>query len=187
MPDPTNETQPSDSGPRRGLRDILDRMLAGSPNADPLYLSNRTPLQKARPWLVVAAVVLVGAVVLVWVFTRPAPLSAPVAEMSRAEMAAKLAPELKNVQIPPNRMLEVSEARVTHEGGLKLVGTARNVSGRLLNSAEIIFDLTDIFGSLVGSVSARFENLGAGGTATFSVPLTQETAMKALVRETHAQ
>jgi hypothetical protein len=187
MPDPPNETQASGSGSRSGLRDILDRMVAGAPNSDPLYLSNRTAFQKARPWIVVAAIVLAGAGVLAWFLTRPAPKTGPVAEISRAEMASKLAPALKNVQIPPNRMLELVDARVTREGAMKLVGSVKNVSGRLLGSAEIVFDLTDLFGSQVGSVTAKFENVAAGATADFSVPLTQETAARAMVRETHAQ
>jgi hypothetical protein len=179
----------SDPAPRQkgGLREFVDRMLSGSPESDPLYLSNRTFFQKARLWILVGIPCLVGLGVVAWVFTRPAPKAAPPKEVDRAEMARNLAPELNTLKIAPNTQIQILTAQVNREKGVRLIGTLKNISGRPITSADVVFDLTDKDGSQLGAVSVTVSNVAAGATADFSVPLIQDTAVSALVREAHAQ
>ncbi len=174
-------------GPLRGLG---DRILSGPAPSDPLYLSNRTFDQKVKrglaiavPCLIVAGGVLLG---LSHFFQAKGPGPAP--EPSAAELAAKLLPNVdKTINIEVNKDVQVLEAHVENEGGMKVVGTVKNNTDRLIHTTEIILNLTDRPGSHLGAVSAQVNNLDPHATVKFQAPIEQKNAAFALVREVQTQ
>lgn len=184
-------TVPGASAPKKPptrLHALFDRLLSGSTESDPLYLTNRTLAQKLKVWLVIgipAALLIAGlAVVMLGLVHTPAPPPSP--EATPAQIAQKLLPDLnKNLDIPTDRTLEISEVHIEHNGSTKMVGTVRNTTSTPVAGADMVFDLTDLIGSRMGAVSAHVGNVPANGSVQFAVPIAQEKAAFAIVREVH--
>jgi hypothetical protein len=187
MPPPSDGKAEARPGVWSRGRAAVDRWLAGRAPTDPLYLSNRTFAQRARIWLLIALPCLLVAGILVVVHRWVRAQAPPPPEPTKQEMAARLLPNLTDIRLPENPDIEVAEARIQRGARITLAGTVRNKSGRPIRLAELVFDLTDSYGSNLGGVSAKVENLAVGATAKFEVPLTQQTAALALVREVRTQ
>ena len=174
-------------GPLRGL---LERVLFRPAPSDPLYLSNRTFDQKVKVGLAIAVpcliVVGVTALGLSHIFHAKGP--GPDAEMSGAELAKKLLPNMDTtVKVEVNKDVQVLDAHVEREGGMKVVGTVKNNTDRLIRTTQIVLDLTDRTGSQLGAVSARVDNLAPNATGSFQIPIEQTDAAFTLVREVQTQ
>jgi hypothetical protein len=174
-------------GPLRGL---LERVLLRPAPSDPLYLSNRTFDQKVKAGLAIAVPCLivagVTALLLSHYFQAKGPGPAP--EPSAAELAAKLLPNVdKTIHVEAHRDVQVSEAHVEREGGMKVAGTVRNNTDRLIHTTEVILNLTDQGGSQLGAVSVHVDNLAPNATVKFQIPIEQQDAAFALVREVRTQ
>jgi hypothetical protein len=168
------------------LRIKLDNFLAGGPTpSDPLYLTNRSFAQKARPWMIIGVpfVILLGAIGVLLSNILEPPEPKPVAEPTAKEVAAKILPLDSNLKIDTNTEIEAVEVKVDHTGGSKVTGSVRNTTNHDIHAARLVVDLTDVNGSQVGGVEVRIENIPASKVKTFSAPITQKTAAYALVRE----
>ncbi len=164
----------------------MDRVLSRPAPSDPLYLSNRTFDQKVKLWLAIAVpcLILAGVAVLGLSHFFQAKLPGPAPEPSAAVLAAKLLPNVdKTIKIEVNKDVQVLDAHVESEGGMKVVGTVKNNTDRLIHTTEIILNLTDIMGSHLGAVSAQVDNLAPNATVKFQIPIEQKDAAFALVRE----
>ena len=168
------------------LRGPVERFLAGGARpVDPLYLTNRSLGQKvARTALISLPVVLViGGVILVLAMRKPANLKPP-EEPTAAELARRILPNLtKDLKVSSNTEVQVVEAAVRRGSAPSLSGTVRNNTGRLIRSADLVFDLTDGTGSQVGGVGTTVHDLAPGSTQRFEFPIKQQDAVLAIVRE----
>lgn len=174
-------------GPLRGL---LERVLRAPAPSDPLYLSNRTFDQKAKLGLAIAVpcLIVVGVTALGLSHFFQAKGPGPSAEPTAAELAAKLLPNMGQIgNIEVNKDVQVLDAHIEREGGGKVAGTVKNNTGRLIHTTEIILNLTDKTGSLLGAVSAQVDDLAPNATVNFRVPIEQADAAFALVREVQTQ
>jgi hypothetical protein len=174
-------------GPLRGL---ADRILSRPAPSDPLYLSNRTFDQKVKLALAIAVpcVIVAGGVLLLLSHIFQANEPGPGTEPSTAELAAKLLPNVdKTIKIEVNKDVQVLEAHVESEGGMKVAGTVKNNTDHLIHTTEIILNLTDKTGSHLGAVSAQVDNLAPNATVKFQLPIEQKDAAFALVREVQTQ
>jgi hypothetical protein len=174
-------------GPLRGL---LERVLVRPAPSDPLYLSNRTFDQKVKVGLaiVVPCLIVVGVIALGLSHFFRAKGPGPAAEISGAELARKLLPNMDtSIKIEVNKDVQVLDAHVEREGGMKVVGAVKNSTGRLIRTTEIVLNLTDTIGSQLGAVSARVDNLAPNATVNFRIPIEQTEAAFALVREVQTQ
>jgi len=163
----------------------IDKWISGGPApTDPLYLTNRTWNQKIKTWSVVAVplLILIGGVALT-LSNILTPETKPIAEMSPAEVAAKVLPNLKNLKIESNHSLDVMEVSIVQRGGTKMVGTVRNLTNREIATADLSCDLTDASGTQLGAVTVTIENIPPSGTKAFEIPLKQTETAFALVRE----
>jgi hypothetical protein len=107
----------------------------------------------------------------------------PQNELSPAEVAAKLLPNLKDIKIELNHDIDVVEVRIERTGGIHMVGTVKNKTAKPIAAADLGCDLTDAGGTQLGAVSAHIENIPASGVKTFELPLKQPDASFVLVRE----
>ncbi len=174
-------------GPLRGL---VDRILSRPAPSDPLYLSNRTFEQKVKFWLLIAVpcLILAGGTLLLLSNIFQAGTPGPSTEPSGAELAAKLLPNVdKTIAIEVNKEVQVLEAHVVSEGGMKVVGSVKNNTDRLIHGTDIILNLTDKTGSHLGAVNAHVDNLAPNATMRFQLPIEQKDAAFALVREVQTQ
>jgi hypothetical protein len=174
-------------GPLRGL---LERFLLRPAHSDPLYLSNRTFDQKVKRGLAIGVPSLILAVGIVLGLSSvfQANESGPAPEPSAAELAKKLLPNVdKEIKIEVNTDVQVLEAHIEREGGMKTAGTVRNNTDHLIHTTEIILNLTDNRGSHLGAVSAQVDNLAPRATVRFQLPVQQKDAAFALVREVHTR
>ena len=174
-------------GPLRGL---VDRVLSRPAPSDPLYLSNRTIDQKVMLRLAIAVpcLILAGITVLGLSHFFRAKLPGPAPEPSAAVLAAKLLPNVdKTIKIEVNQDVQVLDAHVESEGGMKVAGTVKNFTGRLIQKTEIVLNLTDKSGSHLGAVSAQVNNLAPNALVKFQTPIEQKNAAFALVREVQTQ
>ncbi len=164
------------------LRGPVERLISGPAISDPLYLTNRTFLQKLRSWSLIAipCLILAGAVaVALSVLDPPAP--PPAKEPTAAEITAKLLPNMdKDIKLAPASDVQVLEVRVE---GTQLVGSVKNTTEHPIASVELIVDLTTAGGSQVGAVSAFVDKLPPSGRKNFQIPIKQRNAAFALVRE----
>jgi hypothetical protein len=172
------------------LRRLLERFLLRPAPSDPLYLSNRTFDQKVKLWLAIGVpcLILAGVTVLGLSHFFAANEPGPAPEPSAAELAAKLLPNVdKTITIEVNRDVQVLEAHIEREGGMKVTGTVKNNTDRLIHTTEIILNLADRTGSHLGAVSAQVDNLAPNATVKFQLPIEQKDAAFALVREVQTQ
>jgi hypothetical protein len=188
---PATANKPAGQRRRYGAVGTLDRWLAGSPNKDPLYLSNRTLFQKARVWMVVAipcaAVLTFVLLSTLGVFDRDRFGQAPPGEASSAEALRKTMPDLDGVRATDVKRIQIIEMQVIRGADAELKGKVRNTTGRIIRSLEIVVNLTDGSGSQLGAVSVHLVNLPADAAVDFQQPLQQKTAYNALVREVHVR
>jgi hypothetical protein len=171
------------------LRTLLDRWLVGSAApSDPLYLTRRTIGQRIMRAAVIATPCLIVAGFIVLALNRYFVKTTPVPKMDMAPgeiaaIAAKMLPNMDHVKLDTNRDVDVLEVHVDHSKGLALTGTVMNNTSHRIETAEIIFDLTDATGSQLGGVSQRVENLAPQARQTFRLPIEQRDASFVLVRE----
>lgn len=168
------------------FRSALNRWLAGPPPSDPLYLSNRTFLQRARIWLIIAIPCCLAIAIVIGVNRWRGSESPPPPEPSNAEIAARMLPNLDGIRLPGNHEIELLEAQVTSGAAVRLSGSLRNKTARPFRVVEVVFDVTDVQGSHLGAVSAKLQDLAAGASARFEIPLAQRTAAFAIVRDIQA-
>jgi len=172
------------------LRGLPERVLFRPAPSDPLYLSNRTFDQKVKVALTIAVpcLIVVGVTALGLSHFFQAKGPGPAAEISGAELAKKLLPNMDtSIKIEVNKDVQVLDAHVEREGGMKVVGTVKNNTDRLIHTAEIVLNLTDTMGSQLGAVSARVDNLAPNATVNFQTPIEQTEAAFALVRDIQTQ
>jgi hypothetical protein len=169
------------------IRTKIDGFLAGGPApSDPLYLTNRSLGQKAKPIIIIGIpmLVLLGAIALSLSNILDPPETKPAVELTAKEVSSKILPNLdSNLKIDSNTDLEVVEVRVEHTGGSRIFGSVRNNTNHEIASAHIVIDLTDINGSQVGGVEVVVEAIPASKTKAFSQPIAQKGAAFALVRD----
>ena len=165
----------------------IDSWISGGAGpSDPLYLTNRTWGQKLKTWSVVAVplLILLGGVALTLSSLVNPPETKPVADLTAAEVAAKVLPNLKDLKVESNRSLEVMEVRVVRSGNVtKMVGLVKNLTTHEIATAEIGCDLTDSGGTQLGSVSVLVEKIPASGTKQFELDLKQTETAFVLIRE----
>jgi hypothetical protein len=171
------------------LRQRIDRWISGSGNSDPLYLTNRTTAQKVRAWIVIGIplLILVAAVGLSLSTFLDPPKAAPVKDLTPAEVAAKLLPNLKDLKLEAGSDIEVVELRIDHNKGLHIAGSVRNKSTHPLASADISCNLTDATGTQLGGVNIHVDSIPASGVKNFEVPIQQTDTAFVLVREIQAR
>jgi hypothetical protein len=172
------------------LRRLVDRVLSRPAPSDPLYVSNRTFDQKMKVGLAIAVpcLILVAGFVLLLSHIFQANDAGPAPEPSASELAAKLLPNVdKTIDITVNKEVQVVEAHIESEGGMKVTGTVKNNTDRPIHTTEIILNLTDKTGSHLGAVSAQVNNLAPNATMKFQTPIEQKDAAFALVREVQTQ
>jgi hypothetical protein len=163
----------------------IDKWISGGPApTDPLYLTNRSWGKKIKTWSVIAVplVILSGGVALT-LSNILTPEATPVAEMTAAEVAAKVLPNLKDLKIERNHTLDVMEVQIVQRGGTKMIGVVKNLTNHEIPTAEISLDLTDAGGTQLGAITVTIENIPASGTKSFETPLKQTESAFALVRE----
>ena len=177
---------PRGSAPKQGrARQLWDRLLNGGPVPnDPLYLSNRTWLQKARPAVLIAIpIVMVIGLTGYVMLTPPTPVDKPPSQLTPAELAARTATLPKDFSVRQNTDLQVVEVSVEKGGSSEVTGVLKNQTQRSFASAELTFDLTDDAGSQLGGVSTRVGAIGPGATVPFRFPVAQKGVAFVLVRE----
>ena len=174
------------------IQQRIERYLNKGGSSDPLYLSNRTFMQKAGVWLIIGvpSVVLLGGLVLVFsgYFNQDVPVAPPPVGLSNAEIAQKMLPDLnKDLHITSQHDLEVQDVHITRTGSIKLAGLALNNTDHAIKKVDLVFELTDKNGSRQGAVSTQLTNLAARSTVPFQFSIEQQTAAFALVREIHIE
>jgi hypothetical protein len=170
----------------------IETFLNQGGQSDPLYLSNRTLLQKAGGWLVIgipSIIFLAGlGLVLGGYFNQDTPLAQPPKGLTNAELAQKMLPDLdKDLHLNTQHEVEVQDVHVVHEGSTKLAGLALNNTDHAISKVLIVFELTDKNGSRQGAVSTELVNLAARSTVPFQFAIEQQAASFALVRDVHSQ
>ena len=109
------------------------------------------------------------------------PEAKPIKEPPPGQVTAKLLPNVeKDLKPTPPADVQVLEVRVD---GSRLVGVVKNTTAREIAVAELVIDLTDSAGSQVGAVTATVEKLPPSSTKEFQIPIKQQDAAIALVRE----
>ena len=174
------------------IRDRMDKFLNQGGSSDPLYLSNRTFMQKAGVWLIIGvpSVLLFGGLglVLSGFFNRDAPVTPPPAGLSNAELAQKMLPDLnRDLHIASQHDLDVQDVHIIREGSVKLAGLALNNTDHAIKKVDLVFELTDNNGSRQGAVSTQLTNLAPRSSVAFQFALEQHAASFALVREIHIE
>lgn len=177
-------------GPLRGPAERL--LSGGSTPLDPLYLTNRTFAQRARAWLVIGipCLIVVGLVALATSSYFVKKTAMPNLDLSPAELAAaaaKMLPDIDHIKVNTNRDVDVMEVRIDRGAGTSLMGTVKNNTAHEIRTADIVFDLTDSSGSQLGGVRQRLENLAPLTRVNFRLPIEQNNASYALVREVKTQ
>jgi len=169
------------------LRARFEQFLAGGPApSDPLYLTNRSMGQKARPLLIIGIpmAILLGAIGIFLSNILDPPEVKEAAEPTAKEVAAKILPNLdNNIKIDNNSDVEVVEIKIENTGGPRLIGSVRNTTNHEIAAARMVVDLTDVNGSQVGGVEVRVEAIPASKTKSFTQPIAQRGAAFALIRE----
>lgn len=173
------------------IQQRIDKFLNKSVS-DPLYLSNRTFMQKARIWLYIgvpSVLMLTGlGLVLFGVFNADKPVTPPPVGLSTAEIAQKMLPDLdRDLHIDSQHDIEVQDVHIVHAAASKLEGLALNNTDHSIAKVHLVFELTDKDGSRQGAVSTEVVNLAAHSTVPFEFSIEQQAASFALVREIHIE
>ena len=170
------------------LSERAEKLISGPAPSDPLYLSNRTIGQRIRLVLVIAVPLAVIATGLFLAVSFFKPASRPARELTPAEINAATLPNLsKDLKVNSNTDIEVLDVRCLHDHGDRIAGNVRNRTASTIPHAEVVFSLTDEFGSVLGAVPVEFTNLGPKAAANFEAPIRYSTAITALVREIHTR
>jgi hypothetical protein len=189
---PLGAAEAKRSGWLAPIQDRIERFLNKGGSSDPLYLSNRTFMQKAGVWLIIGvpSVVLFGGLGLVLggYFNQDAPVAPPPVGLSNAEIAQKMLPDLnKDLHVASQHDLDVQDVHIIRAGSVKLAGLALNNTDHAIKKVDLVFELTDKNGSRQGAVSTELTNLAARSTVPFQFVIEQQTAAFALVRDIHVE
>jgi hypothetical protein len=174
--------------PNSRLQGLVGRFLSGSTQSNPLYLTNRTTAQKIKLWLAVTipAALVVGALAAVWLGIVDTAPPQPPGELSPSQIAEKLLPDLsKPLDVPTDHTLEVVDVHIDHAGPAKVMGVVKNTTSTAVAAADLTFELTNRDGSRMGAVGTRVATVPANGSVKFELPIVQEKAAFAFVREIH--
>jgi hypothetical protein len=185
----------ADSAPAKGFaafRAWVDSKLNKGGDVHPLYLSKRTPMQRAKVWALPGLVVtlaLGGAgLVLMGYFEPDYVVTPPPAGLTNAEIAAKILPDLsKDLHIETQHDLDIQDVQVVTDPPVHLAGVVKNNTDHAISKAELTFDLADWKGSTQGTVSIELKNIGSGATVPFQIALEARRTTIAWVREVRVQ
>ena len=83
--------------------------------------------------------------------------------------------------------MEVLDASVQREGGAKVTGTVKNLTGHVIHTTGIVLSLIDQAGSMLGAVRVQVDDLAPNASVKFQVPIEQPDAVLTLVREVQTQ
>src|ERR1700722_18622533 len=174
------------------IQQRIENFLNKGGSSDPLYLSNRTFMQKAGVWLIIGvpAVVLFGGLglVLSGYFNQDAPVAPPPVGLSNAEIAQKMLPDLnRDLHITSQHDLEVQDVHIIRAASNSLAGLALNNTDHAIKKVDLVFELTDRNGSRQGAVSTELTNMAARSSVPFQFAIEQRTVAFALVREIHIE
>jgi hypothetical protein len=170
------------------MRKRLARMLSSIVYAglkgptDPLYLSNQTVWQKTR-WALLAAtpVVLVGVVFALSSFNLIRKKTVWQAEPTPAEVASRSL-NFKDLKLDAKREVEVLEATLdANEKPPVVRGRIRNLTGRTLDTVDILLDLTDANASQVGAHHVILRDVGPKAVVPFESTVKPLNAAVAVV------
>jgi hypothetical protein len=89
----------------------------------------------------------------------------------------------KTVHLDTSNGVNVDEVQVQRSDPPKLIGVARNNTGHLVNSADVLCELLNRRGSRLGAVTGHVGQIPPHMTARFEVVIAQDTANSALVTE----
>jgi hypothetical protein len=183
---------PKKTGLLTPVQELIERFLNSGGSSDPLYLSNRTFMQKARIWLILGlpSLVLLAALslVLLGYFDQSKPVAPPPVGLTNAEIAQKMLPDLnRDLHVDTQHDVDIQDVHVLRTGATKLAGLALNNTDHVIDKVEIVFELTDKDGSRQGAVSTELAKLPAKSSVPFQFDIEQQTAWFALVREVHAR
>jgi hypothetical protein len=159
-------------------------MQPGNAPRDSLYLSNRTPAQKAAraAWIVLPCLLVAG--LFWWIVSGRRPAERAQTAPTAGEIGARLTPGLKDLKVDlASSGLQVRDVRINRDSGVKVEGTVYNSTARTIRKARVVIELIDTLGSRLGAVSTDVAEVPPSGSARFSFPITQENARIALVRE----
>jgi hypothetical protein len=189
---PLTPAEPKKTGRFAPVQERFEKFLNSGGSDDPLYLSNRTFMQKARIWLIIGipSVVLLGflGLILMGKFASSPTVTPPPPGLSDAELAKKMLPDLNtDLQLNGQTDIEVQDVHVIRVGQARLAGLALNKTDHIIHKVEIVFELTDKNGSRQGAVSTQLVNLAAKSAVPFQFAIEQQTASFALVRDIHIQ
>jgi hypothetical protein len=173
------------------LRARLEARLAQPGSSDPLYLSNRTPWERLGAWSklgIPAVVAVVGlGLVLAGYFNKKHGIAPPPAGPSDAEIADRMLPDLKKVQVVSQHDLDIRDLHVVPGSPPRLTGVATNNTDHEIAKAELSFDLADTTGSRQGAVSTEITNIASRASKPFQFPIEATAASIALVRDVRVQ
>ena len=168
----------------QSLRARLDKFLSGGARDDPFYLSNRTIGQKMKSWLLIAIPCLVVIGLVVFALSRRSAAKDVRTDLTPAQLAAKMLPDYsKTVHLEASDGVNVDEVQVQHSDPPKLIGVARNNTGHVVNSADVLCELVNRRGSRLGAATGHVGQIPPHMTARFEIVIAQDTATSAIVRE----
>lgn len=182
---PQSPTPPPPDTRWNRLRERIDLWISGgAAPSDPLYLTNRTTAQKLRAWSVVAVplLILAGGIILTLTIMGSRSEIKQARELSPAEVAAKLLPNLDQIKIDSNHDVDVVEVRLQKGADTRMVGAVKNKTGHAIASADVVCELTDAAGTQLGTLTGHVEDIPPGGTKDFSVPVSRPDAVFVLIR-----
>ena len=163
------------------LRAPVERVLSGGvAPTDPLYLTNRDPIEKLKSWsLVVIPCVILAVGVAYTLRTLNPPEVKRAAEPTAAEIAAKMQLP-KDLSIPQSPEVQVAEV---HVQGTRVYGAVQNTGTREIPVVKIGINLLDAKASQIGDVEVTVEKLAPSSRKDFQLAIRQRNAAFAMVRE----
>ena len=170
----------------RKLKDAFFRLLDKPTTDGPLYVSNRTTVQKWRTVAFVAGpfLMIVAVVILVQGLKKPEP---PPRQLTPSEIAAKMLPDATKVPVDTNSDVSVGDVQIEHSSRPVATGTINNTSTRVLQKAEVLMWVADEHGSVLGSITAQAHDVPPHGSAGFRIPLPFKNASIVLVRNVESE
>ena len=163
------------------LRAPVERVLSGGPApTDPLYLTNRSPIEKLKSWSLIAIPCLILAVGIAYTLrTLDPPEAKPAAEPKAAEIAAKMQPPT-DVNLAQSSEVQVLEI---HVKGTLVSGAVQNTGTREIASVKLVLNLLNARASQIGAVEANVGKLAPSSRKDFQLSIPQRDAAFAIVRE----